>query len=285
MKVGVLLLTYNEEANLPRCLEALSWCNDIVAIDSGSTDRSIDILRSFGVQVLSRPFDDFAKQRNFGLEHGAFQHEWILHLDADEVVTREFVAALDALDPKESIDGFYVPSKIILFDRWLKHAGMWPSYQARLGHRGRMRFKQVGHGQREDVLPDRMSIFGEAYLHYNFSHGMQRWLEKHIRYARDEAALLEKVSACNVVRDQRGGVTGGRRRLKRLAATLPLFLRPFARFVYVYLWRQGFRDGRAGIAYALMLSVYEGMIALFAYERLFARQCARTSQANVLPAP
>jgi glycosyltransferase involved in cell wall biosynthesis len=117
MKVSVVLLTYNEEANLPRCLEALNWCDDIVAIDSGSTDRSIEILGSFGTRVLYRSFDDFATQRNFGLDNGAFRHEWVLHLDADEVVTPEFIAALDALKPKNGVDGYYVPSKVILFER------------------------------------------------------------------------------------------------------------------------------------------------------------------------
>ena len=268
MNVSVLLLTFNEEANLPRCLEALAWCDDIVVIDSGSQDRSIEILEAHGARVLARPFDDFAGQRNFGLDAGAFHYDWVLHLDADEVVTPGFVAALEALTPANDIDGYFVPSKTILFNRWLKYAGMWPSYQARLGHRERMRFKQVGHGQREDVLPERMAVFNVPYLHYNFSHGMTRWLEKHVRYARDEAALL-----CDVRTGlDESGATGGRRRLKRLAARVPLLLRPLARFIYVYLWRQGFRDGRAGFAYAMMLSVYEGMIAVFAYEMLFTKQ-------------
>jgi glycosyltransferase involved in cell wall biosynthesis len=282
VKVSILLLTHNEAGNLPRCLEALTWCDDIVAIDSGSTDHSVDILNSFNVRVLRRPFDDFARQRNFGLEEGAFRHEWVLHLDADEVVTPEFVAALDTLKPKEGVDGYYVPSKNILFGRWLKHAGMWPSYQARLGHRERMRFKQVGHGQREDLPSDRMAVFDEPYLHYNFSHGMKRWLEKHIRYARDEAKLLVDVGASKVGSGERGGAADGRRRLKRLAAGVPLFLRPLARFFFVYLWRQGFRDGRAGLAYAMMLSVYEGMIAVFVYETLLARDCEPV-RSNVRP--
>ena len=190
MKASVLLLTFNEEANLPRCLAALAWCDDIVAIDFGSTDRTIETLKSSGVRIFTRPFDDFAGQRNFGLNNGAFRHEWVLHLDADEVVTPQFVAALGALEPASGIDGYYVASKTMLFNRWLKHAGMWPSYQARIGHRERMRFRQVGHGQREDVPPSRMAVFAEPYLHYSFSHGMKRWLEKHVRYACDEAALL-----------------------------------------------------------------------------------------------
>lgn len=264
MMVSVLLLTFNEESNLPRCLEALAWCDDIVAIDSGSADRSVEILRTYGARVLHRPFDTFAGQRNFGLENGGFKHDWILHLDADEVVTIEFVRALENLNCQDGIDGYFVPSKTMLFNRWLKYAGMWPSYQARLGHRDRMRFKQVGHGQRETLQSERMGFFSEAYLHYNFSHGIEHWLEKHIRYARDEAALISQASEVNTQID---GKVDRRRLLKRMANRLPLFMRPLVRFLYVFLWRQGFRDGSPGLVYAVMLSVYEGMIAIFVYEK------------------
>lgn len=276
MDVSILILTYNEEANLPRCLGALEWCDDIVVVDSGSTDRSVQIAQAYGARVLTRPFDNFAAQRNFGLAQGAFRHDWVLHLDADEVVTEEFVNALRALEPQNEIDAYNVPSKTVLFGRWLKHAGMWPSYQVRLGHRERLRFKQVGHGQREDLPPDRLDTFPEPYLHYNFSHGMRRWLQKHMRYAEDEAALIGATASAQQA--ERGSATSSRRRLKRIANRIPLFLRPAARFSYVYFYRQGFRDGRAGLIYAVMLAVYEGMIAVFAYERIMSQ---RTQEENV----
>ena len=87
MKVSVLLLTFNEEGNLPRCLNALEWCDDIIVVDFGSTDRTVGLARQGRARVLHRPFDDFASQRNFGLSEGLPKHEWVLHLDADEVVT------------------------------------------------------------------------------------------------------------------------------------------------------------------------------------------------------
>lgn len=88
MKVSVLLLTMNEERNLPRCLDALSWCDDIALVDSGSTDETIEIARARNVRVLMiNPFQDFAAQRNFGLREAGFRHHWVLHLDADEVAT------------------------------------------------------------------------------------------------------------------------------------------------------------------------------------------------------
>lgn len=271
MKVSALILTCNESANLPRCLEALTWCDDIVVLDSGSTDRTVEIAQSFGTRVLTRPFDTFANQRNFGLGAGAFRHEWVLHLDADEVVTVEFRAALERLEPAHGVLAFRVPSKLMLLNRWLRHAGMYPTYQVRLGHRERLRFKQVGHGQREDLSAGQVATFDEPYLHFNFSHGISAWLVKHVRYAQDEAELataLRNAPRGPKLIDVFGRSTQRRRLAKSLAGHLPWVLRPFMRFVYIMVIRQGFRDGRAGLAYAVMLSVYEGMIAVFGYERM-----------------
>ena len=91
--------------------------------------------------MLTRRFDNFAAQRNFGLEAGGFRHDWVLHLDADEVATDTFVAALRALVPPTGIDAYRVPSKTMFRGQWLRRSGMYPTYQVRLGHRDRLRFK------------------------------------------------------------------------------------------------------------------------------------------------
>jgi glycosyltransferase involved in cell wall biosynthesis len=288
MKVSVLILTYNEAKNLPRCLAALSWCDDILVVDSGSTDDTVAIARAAGARVLTRPFDNFANQRNFGLAAGEFQHEWVLHLDADEVVTPAFRARLERLEYSDGIDAYLVPSKLMLHEHWLRYAGMYPTYQVRLGHRDRLRFKQVGHGQREDLPPERVGTFEEPYLHYNFSQGLGAWLRKHLKYAEDEARAL--VASRNG--QQRslsqlfsGDATSRRRALKEISNHLPLALRPVARFFYVLIWRRGFLDGSYGILYALMLSVYEGMIAVmatdFMHDALRTAPPARSSSANM----
>ncbi len=266
MKVSCLLLTYNEEANIGPCLEALSWCDDIVIVDSGSTDDTVAIARRQGARVLSRPFDNFANQRNWGLQNGDLRHDWVLHLDADEIATPQFVAALEGLQAETGIDAYNVPSKTVLYGKWIRHAGMYPTYQVRLGHRDRLRFVQVGHGQREDLPASRVGTFDEPYLHYSFSHGMYGWLTKHVRYARDEAALIGAIRNGEGAASAGGGASGGRRAAKARAAALPVVLRPFLRFIYIYLLKQGFRDGRAGFAYAFMLAVYEGMTAIFVIE-------------------
>lgn len=270
MQVSALLLTFNEERNLPRCLASLDWCDDILVMDSGSTDATVRIAEEAGARVIHRDWDNFAGQRNHGLDHGNLRHKYVLHLDADEVVPDAFREALLKLQPQDGIDAWRVPSKTILFGQWLRHAGMYPTYQVRLGHRDRLRFVQVGHGQREDLSPERVGLFDVPYLHYNFSHGMRAWFAKHLSYASDEAQLLIQQRREGLpAKPQTSGdnATDARRRAKARAAKMPLFLRPLARFFYVYLWRQGFRDGSAGLAYATMLAVYEGMTAVLAFEK------------------
>jgi glycosyltransferase involved in cell wall biosynthesis len=271
MNVSVLLLTFNEADRLPRCLASIAWCDDILVVDSGSTDDTVKLAELAGARVIFRPFDNFANQRNFGLTHGGFRHDWVLHLDADEVVTPRFRDRIGDLAPSPEIHAYRVPSKLMLHETWLRHAGMYPTYQVRLGHRDHLRFKQVGHGQREDLPPERVGTFDEPYLHYNFSHGVASWLRKHVRYAEDEAELLVRVRRGRAASSD--GIAGSdstarRRALKQLANRIPLLLRPAARFFYVLVWRRGFLDGRYGILYALMLSVYEGMIAVLATAKL-----------------
>ena len=84
--ISALILTYQEESNIENCLRALSWCDDILVLDSFSTDRTTEIARDHGARIIQRPFDNFANQRNFGLDRGDFRYPWILHLDADEIV-------------------------------------------------------------------------------------------------------------------------------------------------------------------------------------------------------
>jgi len=269
MKVSCLILTFNEEANLESCLKALSWCDDIVVLDSGSTDRTEKIALDHGARLIFRSFDNFANQRNFGLDKGKFRHDWVLHLDADEIVTTQFVLRLNQLRPTPSIRAYKMPSKIILMGRWLRYSGMYPAYQVRLGHRDHLRFKQVGHGQREDLEPAKIDLFDEPYLHFCFSHGLVNWLEKHVKYAADEAKLIsERTKHDRNVRDIFAlNGTDRRRAFKALTDLTPGFLRPFARVFYVLVLRRGFLDGWPGFIYAFMLSIYEGMITIILYEK------------------
>ena len=264
--ISVLILTYQEERNIGPCLDALAWCDDVLVVDSFSTDRTAEIARARGARVLQRRFDDFAGQRNWGLEHGGLRHRWVLHLDADEIVPpalRDEILATGArAEATGEADAFRVPSKMMFDGAWLKHAGMYPTYQVRLGRRDRLTFHQVGHGQRETLPPERLGTLGEGLLHYSFSKGLAEWFEKHNRYSTDEAA--------HAFAAERAGVTGRRssvadlrdptlrrRALKALFSRLPF--RPTLRFLYMYVGRRGFLDGAAGWRYCRLLAMYERM--------------------------
>ncbi|MEJ0067081.1 MAG: glycosyltransferase family 2 protein [Caulobacteraceae bacterium] len=260
-----MILTFNEERNLPACLAALGPLDDVHVVDSGSTDRTVAIAEQAGAKVRRRPFDDFASQRNFGLDHCEFRHEWILHLDADEVLTENIRREIEALPETGPFDGYRVASMTMFFGRWLRRSGMYPTYQVRLGRRDRLRFRQIGHGQRETLPPEEIGTLREAYLHYSFSAGLASWFAKHVRYAADEADLCLRLRLGRSEDDAR---SSRRQRDKALSYRLPLFLRPVFRFVYVLILRGGVREGWRGLLYASMLSVYEAMIAVLAYERL-----------------
>jgi glycosyltransferase involved in cell wall biosynthesis len=259
--ISVVILSHNESVNIARCLESVAWSDDVLVVDSGSTDGTQDLAKKAGARVIHRPFDSFAGQRNFALDEGGLKHAWVLHLDCDETVTPELrvemenVARTNAGKP-----GYRVASRLMLMGTWLKHSGMYPGYQVRFGTRKDLRFKMVGHGQRETLAPESLGTLEGDLIHYNFSKGISDWLAKHARYARDEALEAMNGQVTYRWRDaiRAGDAVERRRVLKGLSQTLPM--RPLLRFVYVYFFRMGFLDGRAGWRYARLLSTYQWAI-------------------------
>ena len=265
--VSVLVLTYNEEANLPRCLASLAWADDVLVVDSFSTDRTVEVAMAHGARVLQRAFDSFSGQRNYGLDEGGLQHEWVLHIDADEVVPddlRDELVGIATADDPAGPAAYRVASKMMFQGRWLRRSGMYPAYQVRYGRRSRLRFVQVGHGQREALPPEEVGTLRAPLDHYSFSKGLHEWFDKHNRYSTDEAreaharmgtqpGWAPSVWTALI----RGDSTRRRRTLKVLATELPF--RPTARFLYMYVLRGGFLDGAPGLAYCRLLATYEAM--------------------------
>lgn len=265
--ISVLILTWNEEQNIAACIESVRWADDIVVLDSFSQDRTAEIATRSGARVFQRKFTNFADQRNFGICHGDLKNEWVLHLDADEIVTP---ALRDELLEKMKSGGpsaYRVASKMMFHDQWLKHAGMFPWYQVRFGLKGKLTFTQVGHGQREVLDSNEVGTLREPLVHYSFSKGMHDWVERHNRYSTDEAAHAVQSSERNA--DWIGifalsNKDRHRRALKASARHLPF--RPFLRFFYMYFLRLGFLDGKSGFRYCLLLSFYEYLIVLKSQE-------------------
>lgn len=264
--ISVVILTLNEAANLPRCLTSVAWSDDVVVLDSGSTDATVEVAQALGARVLVRGFDSFAGQRNFAMEQAGFRHPWVLHLDADEVVTPALrdellaIAGADASADPSPFPVYRVASKIIFMGRWLKHAGMYPTYQVRFGRADALRFIDHGHGQREVQPPEQVGTLRSPLEHYNFSKGVNDWFARHLRYAEREARLMlvEREQPLRLGQLFGRDATLRRRALKRLAARLPM--RPWLRFFYAGILRGGFLDGVAGLRYARMLAIYQQFI-------------------------
>ncbi len=257
---SIVILTLNEETNLPGCLASVAGCDDIVVLDSGSTDRTAAIAQEAGARVVVNPFQDFAQQRNHAHEAVPFRHEWILHLDADEFMTPELHAECTAFANSveaAQVDGCFIAPRMMFRGRWIPHCTDFPAYQARFVHLHRFRFVQSGHGQRE--APGlRMTHLRQSYLHDLSAQPESELITKHARYAQAEAASF--------IKDRRPVMTlltellshqalSRRRALKQLSQHLPC--RGPMRLFYQYFLRGGFLDGRAGWAYCRILARYE----------------------------
>lgn len=258
---SVVILTLNEEKNLPGCLASLRGCDDVVVLDSGSRDRTAEIALAAGARVVVRPFDTFAGQRNFADDEIAFRHEWVFHLDADEQLTPELIAECRefAENPPAGVDGCYVAPRMYFRGRWIPHCTDYPAYQARFVRARAFRFIQAGHGQREAPEMRLVRLKGD-YLHDLSADGETALLEKHRHYARQEAAafLIRKDTASAAPRLFSSDPLSRRRSLKRLSQHLPA--RGLLRFVYQYFLRLGLLDGAPGFHYCLLIARYEHWI-------------------------
>lgn len=253
---SVLILTLNEERDLPRCLASVSHCDDVVVLDSGSTDRTAEIARAAGACVFVRRFDNFAGQRNYAQREIPFRHRWVFHLDADEQMTPELAAECAAASARTDVDGFYVAPKMMFQGRWIPHCTDFPAYQARFVRAPEFTFIEVGHGQREAPAM-RLDHLKASYLHDLSSGGEEEWLARHRRYARAEAGQFLQSGGSVPFSDLWSRQRLLRRRaLKHFSFSLPG--RPLLRFIYQYVLRGGCLDGRPGLRYCQLLARYEG---------------------------
>ncbi len=261
----VVVLALNEEINLRECLCSVNrLTKDVFVLDSGSSDQTVAIAASLGVPVYENAFTGFGDQRNWAIDNIPHKNEWVLHIDADERLTDAFIAEVnDLIATKPDEAGFFVSSKLMLGNHWLRYSSGFPVYQVRLFHLERLRFENHGHGQRE-VTSGRIGYLHEPYLHYAFSKGLQHWFERHTRYALEEAqrSRPEPIKFfSDIWQCVKGSRTNRRRALKRLTAKLPA--RATLRFLELLILRRGILDGRAGITYAKMMGAYETMYSTY----------------------
>jgi len=270
--LSVLIPVRNEAANVRDCISGVSFADEIVVVDSGSTDGTQAIAEGAGARVVQFIWNgDLPRKKNWALENIPWQHEWVLIVDADERITpdleREIRQAIHATD----IDGFYLNRRFWFLSGWINHCGYFPSWNLRLFRHRLGRYEQIktnnstqsGDNEvHEHVLLEGRSNYLSAPMeHYAFP-DIATFIEKHNRYSSWEAEAAGKLHQTRGQTALRatpfGAAIESKRWLKKLAAKTPF--RPSLRFLYHYLWKQGFRDGYRGWVLCRLLAWYERMI-------------------------
>lgn len=246
----VVILTQNEQVNLPRCLAAIPERYPIVIVDSGSTDQTLDIAARHGCSIFTNPWPGFAEQRNFAIHRCAITTPWLLFVDADEIYPQAFYDWFESdIAGSDALDVLMVPSILYLRGQRLSHAPGYPIYHPRLVRRETTRFVQNHTGHGEAVINTCRVGYSEIPYDHYFYHGeIIEWMHKHVGKAAQEVQLKPTQEAVMTTRGRLSVLLGRS------------WIRILARFFYHYLFRGGFMDGAAGLEFALMFTWYEATI-------------------------
>ena len=268
MSISIFIQTLNEEDNLPSCLDAVSFSDDVVVLDSYSTDGTEAICQDRGARFFQREYDGRGTHQNWAMEHIDFKHRWVFYLDADEHMTPELQAEIEAIanrwdsgefsQEKQSPVAYYGGRKNYFRGKWLKRS-MPPGHIMRFFQPPFIRF-----ARKANPIPTINGDVGylkEYFLHFNFSKGLTEWVSRHNKYATYEAE--ETMNSLKGRRMQLGNLLSRdamtrRYELKNLSFRMPL--RPQLKFLYMYLVKRGFMDGGAGFTYCRLQALYEYLI-------------------------
>jgi glycosyltransferase involved in cell wall biosynthesis len=255
--ISALILTKNEEKDLPRCLASLSWCTDIHVFDSFSSDATVAIAREWGATITQRAFTNWSDHQNWGLRNIPFRHPWVFYVDADECPTAELS---ENLRSAAANPGKYVAFRVRRRDWWngvwMRHVVASP-FNIRLFRPEKMSYERIINPV---SIPDGPVGEVAGYLdHFPFSKGIAHWIDRHNSYSTLEAQQIIAGEGRISIRGLFSRDLNERRRnQKSLFYRLPA--RPLLKFLLLYIAKRGFLDGRAGLDYALLQSFYEYLI-------------------------
>lgn len=264
--VSVMIFTLNEEIHLSACLAALDWADDVIVVDSFSTDRTEAICREHGARFFQNRFEGFGTQRNWALDHTQPRYPWILILDADERVTPELSMELGGIAQSSltGVGAYRVRRRFYMWGRWLRHSSLYPTWVVRFIHRERVRYLNRGHAETQEVVGEVRDLAHDL-IDENLK-GIDEWFERQNRYSRKDAEfeierereglrLAELLSRDPLLR---------RAALKRLAWRTPF--RGLVYFLYTFFLRRGFLDGRDGFVFCRMRAQYQTEVASKKYD-------------------
>jgi glycosyltransferase involved in cell wall biosynthesis len=254
-KLSVILITYNEEKNIRDCLRSVSWAEEIVVVDSGSTDRTVELAGEFTDRIFSNPWPGHKEQKNFALLKAS--SNWVLSIDADERVTdelREFILK-ELLNPR--FDGYRFPRKNYFLGTWLKHGGWYPDHVLRLFRRDAGSFGGINPHDRVVIQSGRVTTTPVPILHYTYG-SLSQYIVKQDFYSSISAGEKHKA----------GGMSRSVRYVMPLKAVF--------KFIEVYMVKRGFLDGYPG----LVAAVGAAFSAFFKYAKIWEMQRVENGKAD-----
>lgn len=260
IRVSAIILTLNEEGIIEDCIKALDWCDSVHVVDSGSSDKTVELTLGMGASVYRNRFESFATQRNWALDNCKIESEWILFIDADEISSSNFRDSLleKCQEAGGEVAGFYCCSRLMIDGSWIKRSVGFPVWQYRVLRRGRGRFVDSGHGQKEGNFDGVLKYIDEPFDHFAYYKGWSDWIAKHNEYSNKEAVSRSKKVDSNLIDFRHSS----QRNILLKNWLSKVMIWPLIRFFYSYIFRLGFLEGSAGFVFAVNMAWYEYLIIL-----------------------
>jgi len=257
--ISLVVLTYNEEPNLDHCLQSVQGLvQEIFIVDSGSTDHTTSIARRYTDRIVFHEFQNQASQFNWAIDNLPISGDWVLRLDADELLLPELRDEIARVLPTlpEDVTGLYMKRRVHFKGRWIRHGGYYPIWLLRLFRRGKARSEQVEMDEHIVVLEGETRRLRNDFVDENHK-DLAFWTAKHEAFAGREARVLMRQRARTKTGDTDARPPRGRQEMRRwlktnVYARAPLFLRAFAYFIYRYFFRLGFLDGVEGLVFHVL---------------------------------
>lgn len=272
--VSVIVLTWNEEVNIGRCLRTVQWAEQVIVVDSGSTDRTVEIASSLGAKVLHHPFEDYGAQRQWAMTHPEVEHDWVFFVDADEWVSTRLAGEISRTLREPQHDVYALRFRLIWQERWIRHAGWYGAWVSRLANRHHSRV--VGTLSEQLESDDDIGLLNNDIVDEDLK-PFSRWLDKHNQYSSLRASQFIALRSVSVAKRLTSALrTTPKRRIPRelakqlLVPHLPLV--PIVTFLYLYIIRMGFLDGRQGLWFCTMRAAHQTAVMIKLYEIESGRQ-------------
>ena len=235
MKISTTVITFNEEENIKKCIESVkSFSDEIILVDSGSTDKTVEIAKRLNCKIFKRKFDNYAKQKNFAISKT--KNDWIFSIDADEVASEELVKEIDfRFHEVDTADAYSIPRKNFILGKFIKHTRWQPELDRHVWLFNKTKAKWVGDVHEEVQVNGRVGKMKSAKLHYQ-DKTISEFLSKLDKYSEIEAEILFK----------------NKKRFSLLKAILQVKYNFFIRYIY----RLGFLDGWRGFVLSYLMAIY-----------------------------